>query len=43
MIKKTKIEIKNLNKLIGSKQILKNISFKLEPEEHLVIIGSSGA
>ena len=43
MIKKTKIEVKNLNKVIGVKQILSNISFTLEPEEHLVIIGSSGA
>ena len=43
MIKKTKIEIKDLNKAIGAKQILSNISFTLEPEEHLVIIGSSGA
>ena len=43
MIKKTKIEVKNLNKAIGVKQILSNISFTLEPEEHLVIIGSSGA
>ncbi len=43
MIKKTKIEIKNLNKAIGVKQILSNISFKLRSEEHLVIIGSSGA
>ena len=43
MIKKTKIEVKNLNKTIGDKQILSNISFKLRPEEHLVIIGSSGA
>ncbi len=43
MIKKTKIEVKNLNKAIGVKQILRNISFKLRPEEHLVIIGSSGA
>ena len=43
MIKKTKIEVKNLQKVIGSKQILKNISFKLDTEEHLVIIGSSGA
>ena len=43
MTKKTKIEVKNLNKAIGPKQILTNISFKLEPEEHLVIIGSSGA
>ena len=43
MIKKTKIEVKNLNKVIETKQILTNISFKLKPEEHLVIIGSSGA
>ena len=43
MIKKTKIEVKNLNKTIGVKQILSNISFELRPEEHLVIIGSSGA
>ena len=43
MIKKTKIKVKNLNKAIGAKQILSNISFTLEPEEHLVIIGSSGA
>ena len=43
MIKKSKIEVKNLNKAIDSKQILKNISFTIEPEEHLVIIGSSGA
>ena len=43
MIKKTKIEVKNLNKTIGDKQILSNISFKLRPEQHLVIIGSSGA
>ena len=43
MIKKTKIEVKNLNKAIGVKQILSNISFELRPEEHLVIIGSSGA
>ena len=43
MIKKTKIEVKNLNKTIGVKQILSNISFELRQEEHLVIIGSSGA
>ena len=43
MIKKTKIEVKNFNKIIGTKRILNNISFKLDPEEHLVIIGSSGA
>ena len=43
MIKKQKIEVKNLNKVIDSKEILKNISFAIEPEEHLVIIGSSGA
>ena len=43
MTKKTKIEVKNLNKVIETKQILTNISFKLKPEEHLVIIGSSGA
>ena len=43
MIKKTKIEVKNLNKIFGSKQILKNVSFKLKQKEHLVIIGSSGA
>ncbi|MDC3169732.1 ATP-binding cassette domain-containing protein [Paracoccaceae bacterium] len=43
MIKKTKIEVKNLSKVIGVKQILSNISFELRPEEHLIIIGSSGA
>ena len=43
MIKKAIIEVNNLNKAIGNKQILSNISFTLEPEEHLVIIGSSGA
>ncbi len=43
MIKKSKIEVKNLSKAIDSKQILKNISFTIEPEEHLVIIGGSGA
>ncbi len=43
MITKTKIEVKSLNKLFGSKQILKDISFILKQEEHLVIIGSSGA
>ena len=43
MIKKSKIEVKNLNKAIDSKPILKNISFTIEPEEHLVIIGGSGA
>ena len=43
MIKKSKIEVKNLNKAIDSKRILKDISFTLEPEEHLVIIGGSGA
>ena len=43
MINKTKIEVKSLNKIFGSKQILKNVSFILEQEEHLVIIGSSGA
>ncbi len=43
MIKKSKIEVKNLNKGIDSKQILKNISFTLEPGGHLVIIGGSGA
>ena len=43
MIKKTKIEVKNLNKTIGAKHILSNISFTLGKEEHLVIIGSSGA
>ena len=39
MIKKSKIEVKNLNKAIDAKRILKNISFTIEPEEHLVIIG----
>ena len=39
MIKKSKIEVKNLNKTIDGRQILKNISFTIEPEEHLVIIG----
>ena len=43
MTKKTKIEVKSLNKVIDSKQILTDISFTLKPEEHLVIIGSSGA
>ncbi len=43
MTKKTKIEVKNLNKVIETKQILTNISFTLKSEEHLVIIGSSGA
>ena len=43
MIKKSKIEVKNLNKVIDTKRILKNISFTIEPEEHLVIIGGSGA
>ena len=43
MIKKKKIEVKNINKAIGAKQILSNISFTLGAEEHLVIIGSSGA
>ena len=43
MIKKSKIEVKNLSKAIDSKRILKNISFTIEPEEHLVIIGGSGA
>ncbi len=43
MIKKSKIEVKNLNKAIDTKQILKNISFTIEPKEHLVIIGGSGA
>ncbi len=43
MTKKPKIEVKNLNKVIETKQILTNISFTLKPEEHLVIIGSSGA
>ncbi|MDC3092913.1 ATP-binding cassette domain-containing protein [Paracoccaceae bacterium] len=43
MIKKSKIEVKNLNKAIDSKRILKNISFTIKPEEHLVIIGGSGA
>ena len=38
-----KIEVKGLNKIFGSKQILKNVSFILEQQEHLVIIGSSGA
>ena len=43
MIKKSKIEVKDLNKTIDYRQILKNISFTIEPEEHLVIIGGSGA
>ena len=43
MIKKSKIEVKNLNKTIDYRQILRNISFSIEPEEHLVIIGGSGA
>ena len=43
MMKNSKIEVKNLNKTIDSKRILKNISFKIEPKEHLVIIGGSGA
>ena len=43
MIKKLKIEVKNLNKTIDNRQILKNISFTIGPEEHLVIIGGSGA
>ena len=43
MSKKSKIEVKNLNKVIDTKRILKDISFTIEPEEHLVIIGGSGA
>ena len=43
MIKKSKIEVKNLNKVIDTKRILKDISFTIKPEEHLVIIGGSGA
>ena len=43
MIKKSKVEVKNLNKAVDSKRILENISFTIEPEEHLVIIGGSGA
>ena len=43
MIKKSKIEVKNLNKTIDNRKILKNISFTIEAEEHLVIIGGSGA
>ena len=43
MIKKSKIEVKNLDKRIDNRKILKNISFTIEPEEHLVIIGGSGA
>ncbi len=43
MINTLKIEAKNLNKVIGTKRILNNISFTLDSEEHLVIIGSSGA
>ena len=43
MIKKSKIEVKNLNKVIDTKRILKDISFTIEPEKHLVIIGGSGA
>ena len=43
MNKKSKIEVKNLNKVIDTKRILKDISFTIEPEEHLVIIGGSGA
>jgi len=43
MIKKSKIEVKKLNKAVDSKRILKNISFTIEPEEHLVVIGGSGA
>jgi phospholipid/cholesterol/gamma-HCH transport system ATP-binding protein len=38
-----KIEVKRLNKIIGYKRILKDVSFELNSEEHLVIIGSSGA
>ena len=43
MIRKSKIEVKNLNKVIDSRQILNNISFTIEPEDHLAIIGGSGA
>ena len=43
MIKKSKIEVKNLDKTIDNRKILKNISFTIEAEEHLVIIGGSGA
>ena len=43
MIKKSKIEVKNLNKVIDKKRSLKDISCTIEPEEHLVIIGGSGA
>ena len=43
MTKNSKIEVKKLNKAIESKRILKNISFTIKPEEHLVIIGGSGA
>lgn len=43
MIRKLKIEVKNLSKEIDNKYILEKISFGIEPEEHLVIIGSSGA
>lgn len=43
MITKSKIEVENLNKTIDEKQILENISFQLNVDEHLVIIGGSGA
>ena len=43
MTKISKIDVKNLSKVIDTKRILKNISFTIEPEEHLVIIGGSGA
>tara|TARA_B100001250_G_scaffold334235_1_gene300105 strand:+ start:21 stop:764 length:744 start_codon:yes stop_codon:yes gene_type:complete len=43
MKKFPEIQVSNLSKTINKKTILSNISFNLEPENHLVIIGGSGA
>lgn len=43
MSSRIKIDVKNLSKSFGSKQILQNINFTVRAHESLVIIGGSGS
>ena len=43
MDSKTLLEAKNLSVMLGGKEILKNISFSVAPQEVLAVIGPNGA